>query len=58
MRVPRGVTLRPVATIMGLAIHLDRQPRRQTGEVDHIMVLRKLLPKPETARPLPKLLPQ
>jgi hypothetical protein len=47
--IARFVTRRPVASPMRLAIHLDRQPRPQTEEVQHIPARWVLPPEPQPA---------
>jgi len=58
MSVTLFIALRTVAAIMCLAVDLDRQPHCETGKIQGVMVQRKLLPKPESARSLSQLLPE
>jgi len=49
-RVPRPVTLRPIATVMRLAVDFDREPSVRAGEIQHIGARRMLPPKSQPIR--------
>jgi hypothetical protein len=56
--VTRGVSLRPIASAVGLAIDFDRQASITAKEVENVWAGRMLTPELHSARLLAKRLPQ
>ena len=57
-RIATSIPLRPVATLVSFAIHLDRQPRRRAIEIQHISPRRMLSSKAQPLGPLAQDTPQ
>jgi hypothetical protein len=57
-RIALDVALRPIAHRMDLTVDFDGEPTLQTGEVDHISIVRKLPAKSQAIWTPAKLLPK
>jgi hypothetical protein len=55
--IPNGIALGAIASIVGLAIHLDREAGFQAGEIELVAGLRSLAAELEAAGSFSQLLP-